>query len=113
MDLGPFALRGAPPACDGVADAYAPRRKVLDTILVDAAVQAGAELREHFTVSELLMEGERVTGIRGHSSGGATVRRLPTTSSTVTSVSCQCTSSRGSLQALPHLPLRCSNSSPP
>src|SRR6476646_9455374 len=37
FDLGPFALRGAPPAIDGVAEAYAPRRTVLDKILVDAA----------------------------------------------------------------------------
>src|SRR6202022_1592481 len=33
-DLGPFTLVGmAPPAEDGVADIYAPRRTVLDTIL--------------------------------------------------------------------------------
>jgi 2-polyprenyl-6-methoxyphenol hydroxylase-like FAD-dependent oxidoreductase len=73
FDVGPFALAGAPPASDGVAEAYAPRRRVLDNILVEAAVQAGAELREHFTVTELLMDGERVSGVRGHTAGGATV----------------------------------------
>ena len=73
LDVGPFALVGTPPPADGVADAYAPRRRVLDTILVEAAVQAGAELREHFTVQELLTDGERVTGIRGHAAGGAMV----------------------------------------
>ncbi|HST06224.1 MAG TPA: FAD-dependent monooxygenase [Chloroflexia bacterium] len=46
---------------------------MLDNILVEAAVQAGAELREHFTVSELLMDGDRVTGIRGHAADGVTV----------------------------------------
>jgi 2-polyprenyl-6-methoxyphenol hydroxylase-like FAD-dependent oxidoreductase len=30
-------------------------------------------LREHFTVRELLGDGERITGIRGHAVGGATV----------------------------------------
>ena len=42
-------------------------------ILVEAAVAAGVELREHFSVEELLTDGDRVTGIRGHAAGGATV----------------------------------------
>src|SRR6187200_2221971 len=41
FDVGPFVLTGTPPPADGVAEAYAPRRKVLDQILVDAAVAAG------------------------------------------------------------------------
>ncbi|HXF64695.1 MAG TPA: NAD(P)/FAD-dependent oxidoreductase [Caldilineaceae bacterium] len=73
FDAGPFALVGTPPPADGVTEAYAPRRQVLDTILVEAAVAAGAELREHFSVQALLTDGERVTGIRGHAVGGATV----------------------------------------
>jgi 2-polyprenyl-6-methoxyphenol hydroxylase-like FAD-dependent oxidoreductase len=73
FDVGPFALVGTPPPADGIAESYCPRRQVLDTILVEAAVQAGAELREHFTVDELLMDGERVIGIRGHAAGGPTV----------------------------------------
>jgi flavin-dependent dehydrogenase len=73
FDVGPFALVGAPPPADGSAEGYAPRRRVLDTILVEAAVQAGAELREHFTVHELLMDGDRVTGIRGQTTGGVLV----------------------------------------
>lgn len=73
VDVGPFALGGAPPPCDGVADAYCVRRTVLDDILVRAAVQAGAEVRQRFTVEELVTEGERVSGIRGHEAGGATV----------------------------------------
>src|SRR5438046_273760 len=73
LDVGPFALVGTPPPFDGVAEGYAPRRKVLDQILVDAAVDAGAELREHFTVKELLTDGERITGIRGHAASGAEV----------------------------------------
>jgi 2-polyprenyl-6-methoxyphenol hydroxylase-like FAD-dependent oxidoreductase len=73
LDLGPFALVGSPSPADGVADGYGPRRTVLDQILVNGAVAAGAELREHFSVQELCTDGERVTGIRGHTVGGASV----------------------------------------
>jgi flavin-dependent dehydrogenase len=73
IDIGPFALRGTPPPIDGAAAGYAPRRTVLDKILVDAAVAAGAELREHFTVKELVFDGDRVVGIRGHARGGPLV----------------------------------------
>ena len=73
LDLGPFALTGSPPGADGLAEAYCPRRTVLDAILVDAAVAAGAELREGFTVQEVLMDGQRVIGIRGRTQGGSSV----------------------------------------
>lgn len=73
FDLGPFALVGSSPPAEGVAAVYAPRRTVLDKILVDAAVTSGVELREGFSVQEILMDGCHVTGIRGHSPGGATV----------------------------------------
>jgi flavin-dependent dehydrogenase len=53
FDVGPFVLEGAPPPADGVTDAYAPRRTVLDAILVERAVADGAELREHFSVQNL------------------------------------------------------------
>jgi hypothetical protein len=46
MDLGPFALRGTPPPAGNVVEAYCARRTVLDELLVDAAVEAGAELRD-------------------------------------------------------------------
>jgi flavin-dependent dehydrogenase len=36
-------------------------------------VAAGAELREQFSVAEILTDGERVTGIRGRAGGGALV----------------------------------------
>ncbi|MDF3051616.1 MAG: oxidoreductase [Pseudonocardia sp.] len=83
MDVGPFTLTGAMPAADGVREAYAPRRMVLDTILVNAAVQAGAELWEGCTVDELLTSdgtagGPRVRGIRGHLRNGRTVNATAT-----------------------------------
>ena len=36
FDVGPFALVGAPPPADGNYEAFAPRRRVLDKILVDS-----------------------------------------------------------------------------
>lgn len=74
MDLGPFALRGTPPPAGEVAEAYCPRRTVLDKLLVDAAVEAGAELREHFSVQNLVWDGERVTGVIGRSATGTPVK---------------------------------------
>src|SRR5204863_277507 len=74
FDFGPFKLSGTPRAFDGNAQAYGPRRTVLDKILVDAAAEAGAEVREKFTVQELVTDDDgRVTGIRGHDADGATV----------------------------------------
>jgi flavin-dependent dehydrogenase len=73
MDVGPFALRGMPPPADGVAEGYCPRRTVLDKLLVEAAVAAGAELREQFTVHDLVWDGDRVIGVTGRSATGPTV----------------------------------------
>ena len=73
FDVGPFALSGAPTPADGADAAYAPRRYLLDQILLEAASAAGAEVRERFSVGELLIEDGRVTGIRGREAGGATV----------------------------------------
>jgi flavin-dependent dehydrogenase len=51
-----------------------PRRSVLDRILVEAAIEAGAELRDRLAVDDLLSDGDRVTGIHGRQlDGGATV----------------------------------------
>ncbi|WP_181783703.1 NAD(P)/FAD-dependent oxidoreductase [Pseudonocardia pini] len=77
FDLGPVTAVGAPGTDDSPV-AYAPRRTVLDTILVAAAADAGAEVREGFTVSDLVAEEGRVTGIRGHDRGGATVTERAT-----------------------------------
>ena len=54
----------------GVPGLAAPRRFVLDKILVDAAAEAGAQLREGVSVDGLLRDGDKVTGIRGHTSEG-------------------------------------------
>jgi 2-polyprenyl-6-methoxyphenol hydroxylase-like FAD-dependent oxidoreductase len=73
FDVGPFALTAAPTAADGADAGYAPRRYLLDQILLEAAAEAGAEVRERFSVSEIVVEDGRVAGIRGRAAGGATV----------------------------------------
>lgn len=72
-DADGIKLVGTAPPFDGVAEAYAPRRAVLDTILAHAAAESGAELREGFVVEEILTDGDRVTGVRGRTTGGRTV----------------------------------------
>ncbi len=58
----------------GVVPRYASvRRRVLDKILVDAAVEAGAEVREGFLVEELIFDGDQVVGIRGRTREGTRV----------------------------------------
>jgi len=52
-----------------------PRRTVLDKLLVDAAVEAGAELWEGVTVKELLREDSRVIGVAGHDEAGRSVEQ--------------------------------------
>jgi 2-polyprenyl-6-methoxyphenol hydroxylase-like FAD-dependent oxidoreductase len=71
-DFGPFTIAGAPGTTDSPV-AYAPRRTVLDNLLVNAATEAGAELREAFTVDDLIIEDGLVTGLRGHGKGGSTI----------------------------------------
>jgi 2-polyprenyl-6-methoxyphenol hydroxylase-like FAD-dependent oxidoreductase len=70
FDFGPFTITGAPGL--GVP-AYCPRRTVLDKLLVDAAADAGAEIREGFVVEEVVVSDGRVIGIRGHGKDGAPV----------------------------------------
>jgi 2-polyprenyl-6-methoxyphenol hydroxylase-like FAD-dependent oxidoreductase len=74
FDFGPFTLSGAPGA-DG-AVSYAPRRTVLDKLLVDAAAEAGAEVREGFSVESMVFDDDQVSGVRGHTKGGKTITEL-------------------------------------
>ena len=73
LDVGPFTLTGTPVPVDGITTCYAPRRKVLDKILLDCAAEAGAEVREAFLVEDVTWGSGRVSGIRGHGRGGATI----------------------------------------
>jgi flavin-dependent dehydrogenase len=74
LDLGAFQLTGDPPAADGMAEICVPRRTVLDKILVDAAAEAGAEVREGFSVTGLTFSDSQVTGISGRERGGAEIQ---------------------------------------
>ena len=65
-DFGPFTIAGAP-GTEEAPVGYCPRRTIVDKLLVDAAAQSGAEIREGFTVEEILIEDGRVVGIKGHS----------------------------------------------
>jgi flavin-dependent dehydrogenase len=76
-DFGPFTIAGRP----GMEDfpvAYCPRRIVLDKLLVDAAAEAGAEVREGFRIDELLFDENRVVGVRGRTKGGRAVEERAT-----------------------------------
>lgn len=54
----------------GVAALYAPRRTLLDRVLVDAAVKSGAEVRYGVHVADVRMNGRgRVVGIRAIEGG--------------------------------------------
>jgi 2-polyprenyl-6-methoxyphenol hydroxylase-like FAD-dependent oxidoreductase len=73
FDFGPFTIDGSPRAVEGIDEAYCPRRTVLDTMLVRAAADAGVDVREGFTVDEIVIEDGAAVGVRGKGAGGAAV----------------------------------------
>ena len=74
FDFGAATITGSPGTAE-VPVAYCPRRTVLDKLLVDAAAEAGAEVREDFTVDHLLIDRERVND-RSHARQPAGDERL-------------------------------------
>ena len=74
FDMGDFTLTGAP-GTEEEPVAYAPRRTVLDKLLVDAAREAGVEVREGFSVNKVIEEGGEVIGIHGHGAEGQSTER--------------------------------------
>jgi hypothetical protein len=64
----PFRDRGSPAM-------YCARRYILDTLLVEAARAAGAEIREATTVRDLLWQDDRVVGVRAVDEHVASTRR--------------------------------------
>jgi flavin-dependent dehydrogenase len=73
LDLGDIAIVGRPKGLSNAPVGYAPRRTVLDKLLIDAASDAGVEVREGFGVEELVAEDGIVRGILGRSRGGSAV----------------------------------------
>lgn len=72
FDFGPFTIAGAPGTKEAPVG-YCPRRTILDKLLVDAAAQSGAEVREGFAVEEVLIENGLVVGIKGRSKHGGSI----------------------------------------
>ncbi|MFJ9679421.1 NAD(P)/FAD-dependent oxidoreductase [Streptomyces sp. NPDC101194] len=73
---GDVTLEGCSWPVQGHHRAYAPRRHLLDAVLADAAVRAGAEFRDNCRVTGLVFDGDRVSGVRLRSGGaGETVER--------------------------------------
>lgn len=70
--FGPLTIAGSPGTSESPV-AYCPRRTVLDDILVRAAIDAGAELRDAFAVEEVRVSDGVVTGIRGRRKLGPSV----------------------------------------
>lgn len=66
MDLGP----------DG--ETYCPRRTILDTLLIQAAAKAGAEVRERFLVSNVLHDNGAACGVSGHTALSRTISERAT-----------------------------------
>jgi flavin-dependent dehydrogenase len=64
FDTGSIVLEGCFPEYEGVDALYSPRRRMLDAILLEAAREAGAEVRERFPVDEILFEDGRAAGVR-------------------------------------------------
>lgn len=74
FDFGAFILSGSPGTADSPV-AFAPRRTVLDNILVSAAGRAGVEVRLGFNVAEIMVERGRVVGVRGRHNGRQVTER--------------------------------------
>jgi 2-polyprenyl-6-methoxyphenol hydroxylase-like FAD-dependent oxidoreductase len=72
FDVDGVVIAGRYPEVDGSGALYSPRREVLDTLLVQAAREAGADVREDTIVDELLLTDGRVRGIRSRHKGSST-----------------------------------------
>jgi flavin-dependent dehydrogenase len=73
FDMGDFPLLARDLVEGEVALGYGPRRITLDRILIDAAVESGAEFRERFSVLEYVFSDGAVVGVRGRDADGRDV----------------------------------------
>ncbi|MER7276216.1 NAD(P)/FAD-dependent oxidoreductase [Dactylosporangium sp. NPDC000244] len=69
--VGDVRLEAMAPAVDGVGFSCAPRRQVLDAVLADAAVAAGAQLRDGCEVLDVTFDRGRATGVTYRTRAGA------------------------------------------
>jgi 2-polyprenyl-6-methoxyphenol hydroxylase-like FAD-dependent oxidoreductase len=77
-DYGTAAVIGRPTPVDGTDVMYSPRRKILDSLLVEAARSAGADIREAMTFRELIFENGRVVGARAQDQSGRYIEHRAT-----------------------------------
>ena len=70
-------LTGSAPRLGEVDSAYAPSRYVLDKILVDATVRAGVDFRDGGRVVGLVVEHDRVVGVRVRRTGAVETYNAP------------------------------------
>ncbi|MFP3900436.1 MAG: NAD(P)/FAD-dependent oxidoreductase [Acidimicrobiia bacterium] len=64
FDIGGTSVTGAAEPVDGVVEWLCPRRTVLDHLLVEAAAEAGCEVREQTSLHRLVWDDDRVAGVR-------------------------------------------------
>lgn len=77
-EVGDVRMEGCGHGVEGQRAGYAPRRTVLDAILLEGAVEAGVEFRPHCSVTGLLRDDTgRVTGVTGTGGGVAFTERAP------------------------------------
>jgi len=74
-DMGDFPLAADGLEVDGVPLGLGPRRSRLDRVLVEAAVEAGAELREGFAVEDFIAEGGAIRGVHARAAAAGTSLR--------------------------------------
>lgn len=74
LDAGSFSVTAPLPSVSGRTKSLAPRRLLLDELLVRAAATAGAEVREGCTVEHLESHAGTVTGIVGRTEAGTPFR---------------------------------------
>jgi flavin-dependent dehydrogenase len=71
MEMEGILVEGQFPIMEGVTGVYSPRRTLLDKILLDAASEAGVEIRTDCLIQELLWEDGHVVGVRGQAKDGS------------------------------------------
>jgi 2-polyprenyl-6-methoxyphenol hydroxylase-like FAD-dependent oxidoreductase len=64
LDLGELVINGHAPPAGHIGAAYAPRRYVLDDLLLTAARESGVDVRTQSSLRELIVDGDRVAGVR-------------------------------------------------
>ena len=73
VTVGGSSIDRANPVIDGLNITLAPRRALLDSVVLDAARAAGAEVREAFAVRDVVWRDGVVTGVVGYGPQGRAV----------------------------------------